>query len=79
MLELHIAPLYTLMKEARTKFSQRVAQTSNLFPRVSHLTTPAVSEDRPWPPLVSCLPEFCENNAYFDSILAYIVTPGPDI
>ena len=21
----------------------------------------------------------CENNAYFDSILAYIVTPGPDI
>ena len=22
---------------------------------------------------------FCENNAYFDSILAFIVTPGPNI
>ena len=22
---------------------------------------------------------FCENNAYFDNILAYIVTPGPGI
>ena len=51
---LHIGKL--LLKGVRCWFSLS-EDCYNLVPRVSHLTTPGASEERPWFGLVTCVPE----------------------